>query len=124
MPRRSSGMSWSDVCAFAKTLPGVEEGTSYGAPALRVRRAFLGRLREDGETLVVPIDQDERPLLVDAHPGVLFVTPHYESWPLVLVALPRADPELVKELIEDAWAEKAPKRVVEAWLAAREEART
>jgi hypothetical protein len=120
MARRTLGLTWEDVCAHARMLPGVEEGTSYGTPALRVKRAFLARLREDGETLVVPVDQDERPLLIDAHPDVLFVTPHYESWPLVLVALPRANPELVKELIEDAWAEKAPKRVVEAWLEQRE----
>jgi hypothetical protein len=41
----------------------------------------------------------------------------------VLVALPRARPQLVRELLEDAWAAKAPKRVVDDWLAKREEAR-
>jgi hypothetical protein len=115
-------MTWAGICAYAKTLPGVEEGTSYGTPALRVKRAFLARLREDGETLVVPVDPDERPLLVEAHPDALFVTPHYENWPLVLVALPRARPELVLELIEDAWASKASRRVVEAWLAEQDRA--
>jgi hypothetical protein len=117
------GMSWDEICAYAKTLPGVEEGTSYGTPALRVKRAFLARLREDGETLVVPVDPDERPLLVEAHPDELFVTKHYESSPLVLVALPQARPELVRELVDDAWASKASKRAVEAWLAEREGAR-
>jgi hypothetical protein len=113
-------MTWADVCAFARTLPGVEEGTSYGTPALRVKRTFLARLREDGETLVVPVDPEERAFLIDAHPGSLFVTDHYERWPLVLVALPKADPGLVRELIEDAWSERSSKRVVDAWLAARE----
>jgi hypothetical protein len=113
-------MTWEDVCAYARTLPGVEEGTLYGTPALRVKRTFLARLREDGETLVVPVDPDERPLLVEAHADALFVTPHYENWPLVLVALPRAQPQLVRELIEDAWASQAAKRVVEAWLAERD----
>ena len=117
---RGRGMSWEDVCAHAKTLPGVELGTSYGTPALRVKRAFLARLREDGETLVVPVDPDERPLLVDAHPDELFVTKHYENWPLVLVALPHVRPQLVRELVEDAWAAKAPKRLVDAWLTERE----
>jgi hypothetical protein len=113
-------MTWDEVCAYAKTLPGVEEGTSYGTPALRARSAFLARVREDGETLVVPVDPEERPLLIEAHPDVLFVTKHYENWPLVLVALAGARPQLVRELIEDAWAEKASKRVVDAWLAERE----
>jgi hypothetical protein len=121
--KRARGLTWEDVCAYAKTLPGVEEGTSYGTPALRVKRAFLARLREDGETLVVPVDPDERPLLLEAHPDELFVTKHYENWPLVLVALPRARPQLVRELLEDAWAAKAPKRVVDAWLAEGEGAR-
>ena len=44
---RKRGMSWADVCAFARSLPGVEEGTSYGTPALRVRRTFVARLREE-----------------------------------------------------------------------------
>jgi hypothetical protein len=121
-PRRTTrGVSWDEVCALATALPGVEIGTSYGTPALKVRGSFMARLREDGETLVVRVDPEERPLLLDAHPDELFLTPHYEGWPLVLVALPRADPELVRELVEDAWAEKAPKRMVSAWLAERGE---
>ena len=105
-----------------KTLPGIEEGTSYGTPALRVRRTFLARLREDGDTLAVPVDLEERSFLIDARPDALFVTEHYERWPLVLVSLPRADAVLVRELIEDAWSERASKRVVDAWLAERGEA--
>jgi len=121
VPRRKRGMGWAEVCAFARTLPGVEEGTSYGTPALRVKRTFLARLREDEQTLVVPVDLEERPFLIDAHPAALFVTEHYERWPLVLVSLTQAEPALVHELIEDAWSERAPKRAVQAWLAERGE---
>jgi len=115
----AAGLGWDDVVGLARTLPGVEEGSSYGTPALRVKKAFMCRLREDGETLAIRCDPDERPLLIEAHPGVLFVTPHYEAWPMVLVALPRAEEGLVRELLEDAWLEKAPKRLVEAFLAER-----
>jgi hypothetical protein len=38
---------------------------------------------------------------------------------MVLVALPNADPELVRGLVEDAWLLKAPKRLVDAFLAGR-----
>jgi hypothetical protein len=110
-------VTWDDVVALAQALPEVEVGTAYGTPALRVRGRFLGRVREDGETLAIRCDIDERPLLIEKH-DELFLTPHYEDYPMVLVALPKADPELVRELVEDAWAERAPKRVVEAWLAA------
>jgi hypothetical protein len=109
-------MTWDDVVSIARALPEVEEGTCYGTPALRVRGRFLGRLREDGETLVLRCDFEERPLLVEKH-AELFVTPHYEDYPMVLVSLPTADTGLVRELVEDAWADRAPKRVVDAWLA-------
>jgi hypothetical protein len=113
-------MTWDDVVGIALELPEVEVGTAYGTPALRVRGAFMCRIREDGETLAIRCDLDERPFLIEANPGVLFVTPHYEAWPMVLAALPKADEQLVRELVEDAWAEKAPKRLVAEHLAARD----
>jgi hypothetical protein len=118
MTRR--GLTWDDVVRLGLELPSVELGSAYGSPALRVRGAFMCRIRDDGETLVVRCDLEERPLLVEAHPQSLFVTPHYEAWPMVLVRLPRADPTLVRELVEDAWAERAPKRLVAAFLAERQ----
>jgi len=108
-------MTWDDVVALAEALPEVVVGTAYGTPALRVRRAFMCRLREDGETLAIRCDLEERPFLIEANNGVLFVTPHYQDWPMVLVGLPRAPEELVRELLEDAWAERAPKALVRAW---------
>jgi hypothetical protein len=108
-------VTWDDVVSMARVLPDVEVGTAYGTAALRVRGRFLARVREDGETLAIRCDIDERPFLVEKH-AELFVTRHYEDYPMVLVSLPVADPELVRELVEDAWAERAPKRLVEAWL--------
>jgi hypothetical protein len=113
-------MTWDDVVRVGCELPGVEVGSAYGTPALRVRGSFMCRVREDGETLAIRCDLDERPFLIEANQDVLFVTPHYEAWPMVLVALPRAPEQLVRELVEDAWVEKAPKRLVTEHLAARE----
>jgi hypothetical protein len=118
--RDAEGVTWDDVVRLALELPEVAVGTAYGTPALRVRGSFMCRIRDDGETLAIRCDLDERPFLIDANPGVLFVTSHYEAWPMVLVSLPRAGEELVRELIEDAWVEKAPKRLVAEYLAVRE----
>ena len=52
-------------------------------------------------------------------PGVE-VASAYEAWAMVLVALPRADEGLVRELVEDAWVDRAPKRTVAELLAGRE----
>ena len=113
-------MTWDDVVRIALELPEVEVGTAYGTPALRLRKAFMCRLREDGETLAIRCDFDERPLLIEANPGVLFVTPHYETSPFVLVSLPRVGEKLLRELIEDVWIERAPRKLVAEFLAGRE----
>jgi hypothetical protein len=111
-------VTWEDVVRIGLELPEVEVGSAYGTPALRVRGSFMGRLREDGESFAVRCDLEERPLLIEAH-DELFVTPHYEAWPMVLVALPNADEQLVRELVEDAWVLKAPRKLVTAFLAQR-----
>ncbi len=113
-------MTWDDVVRIGLALPDVEVGTAYGTPALRVRKAFMCRLREDGETLAIRCDFDERPLLIEANSGVLSVTPHYETSPFVLVSLPPVGEELLRELIEDVWVERAPKKLVAEFLAERE----
>jgi len=105
-------MTWEDVVRIGLELPGVEVGSAFGTEALRYKTEFMCRIRDDGETLAIRCDIEERPFLIDANDGVLFVTPHYEAWPMVLVALPRADEQLVRELVEDAWILKAPKRLV------------
>ena len=112
-------MTWDGVLQIGLELPGVAVGTAYGTQALRVGKAFMCRLREDGETLAIRCDFDERPLLIEANSGVLFVTPHYAASPMVLVALPRLGRELLRELIEDVWVERAPKKAVAEFLAAR-----
>jgi hypothetical protein len=43
-------MNYDDVKALALNLPGVEEGTSYGTAALKVKGKLFVRLKEDGET--------------------------------------------------------------------------
>jgi hypothetical protein len=112
-------MTWEDVVRIGLELPDVEVGTAFGTPALRMRGAFMCRVRDDGETLAIRCDIEERPLLIDAHEE-LFVTKHYEAWPMLLVALPQADEQLVRELVEDAWVLKAPKKLVADVFGGRE----
>jgi hypothetical protein len=107
-------MSRDDVVEFAAEVPEVSVGTAFGAPALRVRKTFMGRLREDGETPASRCDAEARPFLIEASPGVLRVTPRHRARPMVLLALPHAGEEVVRELVEGARAVRAPKRLVRA----------
>jgi hypothetical protein len=68
--------------------------------------------QERGEPIAVHLERDERDLLVASDPDTFFFTPHWASSPSVLVWLDRVDPDLLRELITDAWRARAPKRLV------------
>ena len=105
--------TWEEVVELGLRFPGVELGTSYGTPALRVRRKFMCRMRTDPDALVLRVcDMGEREALLQGQPEAFFTTPHYDGYPAVLVRLEAVDPEELSELIEEAWRIGAPKRLV------------
>jgi hypothetical protein len=68
-------LTFDDVRRIALAWPEVEDGTSYGTPALKVRKKLLVRLKEDGDSLVMPgVPPDERDMLVESQPKV-FTSP-------------------------------------------------
>jgi hypothetical protein len=101
---------WKRVLAAASALPEVEESTSYGTAALKVRGKLFARLKEDGSTLVVRVG-DEREALILAAPKTFFVTAHYENYPWVLVDLNVVTPEVLRDVVTAAWLLQAPKRL-------------
>jgi hypothetical protein len=110
--REAKPVTFATVRELGLALPGVEEGLSYGTPALRVRGKLIARLRADGESLVVKIDFDERELLMQADPQTFYITEHYRNYPAMLVRLAKVQVEALRELLEDAWRRAAPKRMV------------
>lgn len=109
-------MTYDAVRAFALSLPGVEEGTSYGYPSLKAHGKFLTRLKEDGDTLVCPgVSFDEREMLIAAEPQTFYLTDHYRNYPYVLIRLSSAHPGTVERLIERHWRATAPRKVLKAW---------
>lgn len=110
-PRGRPGLDWASLCALAHRFPGVEETTSYGTPALKVAGKLVARLWEDGETLVLKCDPDERDLLIEAAPQTFFLTDHYRGYPWVLVRLGQAPPQTVQRLFTQAWQATAPKKL-------------
>ena len=102
-------MTYDDVRAIALELPGVEEGTSYGTAALKVRGKLFVRLKEDGETIVLRTDEFERSHLMQSHPKMFYITDHYRDYPWVLVRLRAVRRPMIKALIEGAWTRVAPR---------------
>ena len=108
------GVTFVQLSAAAVKLPDVEISKSYGTPALKVHGKTLARLKEDGETLVLRTDFVSRQILTRADPDTFFFTDHYRDYPLVLVRLARLDASALPDLLERAWRQVAPKKLVDA----------
>src|SRR5262249_33504122 len=95
------------------SFPGVDEGVSYGTPALRVAGKLMVRLREDGDSLVLlKVDFLEREMMMNADPDVFYITEHYRNYPSVLVRLSKVRRDELRALPEQTWRRLAPKRLV------------
>ena len=105
------GVRLATLRELALALPGVEEGTSYGTPAFRVRKKLLARVREDGETLVVSSSWEERAELCESAPDLFFFTDHYANSEKVLVRMPAVTRATLASLLEGAWRRLASKRM-------------
>ncbi len=95
-------MTFDEVRKIALQFDHVEEGTSYGTPAFKVRGKLVARLREDGETLVVGMARDQREELLAADPDTYYLTDHYLNYPWILVRLPVVHPDALRDLLGGA----------------------
>ena len=100
---------------LALSLPGVEEGTSYGTTAFKVNGKLLARFHQGGDSLVVKVEYAAREVLMGANPKTFYVTDHYRCWPWVLVRISSVNTDDLRGLLEEAWRSRAPKRLVAAW---------
>jgi hypothetical protein len=106
-------MTFDDVRKMALAWPEVEDGTSYGTPALKVRKKMLARLREDNDSLVMPgVPLDDREMLVESQPKILYYTDHYRDYPMVLIRLSKAKRNHVEPLLRRHWRTLASKQAV------------
>ena len=101
MPR--STIDFDIVRKIGLALPGVEESTAYGSPALKVHGKLLAcvpahRSAEPG-SLVIRVDFDDRAELLAADPDVYYVTDHYVPHNVVLVRLSRVNRDALRDLL-------------------------
>jgi hypothetical protein len=106
-------VTFDDVRKFALLWDEVEDGTSYGTPALKVRKKLLARLREDNDSLVISgVPFDEREMLIESQPKLFYFTDHYRDYPMVLVRLSKAKRAVVEPLLRRHWRTLASKKAV------------
>jgi hypothetical protein len=106
MPAKKK-IDFDTVRKMALALPGVEESTAYGSPALKVRGKLLAcipthKSAEPG-SLAVSIAFDHREDLLATAPDVYYLADHYVNYPTVLVRLSRIHPDALRDLLGMAW---------------------
>ena len=105
MPRRT--IDFNTVRNIGLRLPGVEESTAYGFPALKVQGKLLACVPANSSaepgSIVVRVDSDDRAELLAAAPDVYYVTDHYLDYSAVLVRLSRVNPEVLQDLLGMAY---------------------
>ena len=124
----------ADVEAICASLPEVEEGTTFGNRAWKVRgklfawergysKADLRRFEAAGTTPPPPpllgvatADlHDKEAWLAAGHRGV-FTIEHFDGYPAFLIQLKVVGKRVLREAILDAWTAKAPAKLVDERL--------
>lgn len=104
--------TWEDVVRLASALPEVEASTWYRTPALKVAGKGFARLRTEAEGgLVVLCGLDEKAALLESGDAAFFTTAHYDGYGSIIVDLEKVDVGQLRELLEEAWRLKAPRRL-------------
>jgi hypothetical protein len=125
---------WEDVERIACALPHVEERRSRARRQWRVNEKLFAweRPLRPKELDEVPSELSAVPILAarvehlvakDAllaeDPHVYFTTTHFDGYAAVLARLDRLRLADLDELLTEAWLARAPKRLVDVFLAAR-----
>jgi len=100
-------VTFENVRQMALSLDHVEEGTSYSTPAFKVYGALFVRLHQDGDSLVLRTDFEQRTELMAADPETYYITDHYLNYEWILVRMARVHPDAMKDLIRGAWRSAA-----------------
>ena len=105
MPKNT--ITFDIVRKIGLALPGVEESTAWGAPALKAGRKLLACVpthrSAEPDSLVVRVDFDDRAELLAAAPETYYVTDHYVGYSAVLVRLSRITPAVLRDLLGVAY---------------------
>jgi hypothetical protein len=105
MPR--STITFDTVRDIALMLPGVQESTAHGFPALKVDGKLLACVpanrSAEPASVLVRLDFDDRAELIDTDPVVYYLTDHYVGYSAVLVRLSRVKPDALRDLLGMAY---------------------
>jgi hypothetical protein len=96
-------ITFDTVRKIGLALPDVQEGRSYGAPALKVRGKMFTCVpihrSAEADSLAIRLDFAQRDELIAADPDTYYLKDHYVDYPVVLVRLSRIHEDTLRDLL-------------------------
>ena len=100
-------ITFDTVLKIAASLPGIQEGTTYGVDCLKVGGKLLTcpAINKSAEpnSAMFRIDMDQRNALIEEAPDTYYITDHYVNYPCVLVRLSRMNADALRDLLQSAF---------------------
>jgi hypothetical protein len=106
--RATTSVNFETVRKIGLELPGIEQSTTHGSPALKLKGRLVAwipvKKEVEPNTLAVRLDFAQRDALIREAPDVYYLTNHYLDYPSVLVRLSRIDAVALRDLIRAGWS--------------------
>lgn len=85
----------------ALALPGAEERPWFNRPCVFIHDRFLTRVHDKEEAVVLQVGSMEmREMMLEAEPGLFYITDHYRNFPFVLARLKGLTKTAFKSMLE------------------------
>jgi hypothetical protein len=113
-PQREATVNADDFRTLALDLPEASESAHMGHPDFRVKGKIFATLWPDADWGMVKLTPEQQGLVVEAEPDVF--QPVKGAWGqrgCTSVYLPDAKKKSVRQALETAWRNSAPKRLLE-----------
>ena len=124
--------TWATLRSITRGLPELEEQSPrdwrvrnrmvvWERPLRPADHDALGDAAPTGAIIGIRVsDEGVKHALVADSPDVYFTTPHFDGYAAVLVRLAAISRPELEEIVTEAWMDRAPRRLVKAWLAHRD----
>src|ERR1700727_1164098 len=90
----------SEARKIALSFEGASAGPYFGKPAIFVAEKFLTRVHRKEEAVLLAIGSMEmRDVMLEAEPGLFYITDHYKNFPYLLARLSKLNKGTLKDLL-------------------------
>jgi hypothetical protein len=101
-------MTYDEFVLRALLMGETSESLSFNRPSVKRNSRFMFSLQEDGESVGIKLDWENRDRLLEEQPDYCHLTPHFAKWPGFILKLTDLPSDFGDEVLRLSW-EDAPK---------------